>query len=172
MMNEKNIALIGFMGAGKTVVSDLLAQRLGRRRRAIDDLIIEADGRQIGDIFSQSGEPYFRELESRVIAEVVQDKGLVIDCGGGVVLKEENVRRLKNGGLIVYLKADPDVIYERVKDQTHRPLLNVGDPKKKITELMSVREGIYEKAADRCVVTDGKTPEEIVEEIAGFLGMA
>ncbi len=165
MMDEKNITLIGFMGAGKTAVSEILAKRLKRPRVAVDELIVKLDGREIKEIFSESGEAFFRELESYVIAEAVRQKSLVIDCGGGAVLKNENVERLKSNGVIVYLKASPDALYERVKNQTHRPLLNVEDPRKRIAELLAARADVYEKTSDLIIDTDLKSPDGVAREV-------
>ena len=171
MMEEKNIALIGFMGAGKTAVSQILAKRLKRQRVSVDDLIVKLDGREINAIFSESGEKFFRDLESCVIAEAVKQNGLVIDCGGGAVLKEENVANLKSDGVIVYLKASLDAVYGRVKNQKHRPLLNVEDPRKRIGEMLQVRAPVYEQACDVCIVTDQKRPEDVADEIVRVLGL-
>ena len=164
MMTTKNIVLVGFMGAGKTVTARVLAKRLGRVLVSTDEEIIRKEGRAITDIFRDSGEAYFRDVEQRTVRELSARSGLVIDCGGGVVLNKANLDALKAGGTVIYLKTSPEVVYARVKDQTHRPLLNVDDPLQKIKDLLATRASFYAQA-DCEVVTDGKTAEEEAEEI-------
>ena len=161
---SKNIALVGFMGAGKSVVAMNLAVRLKREVVSTDALIVEREERSIADIFKDSGEAYFRELEKKVVAEISQKSNLVIDCGGGVVIKQENIDVLKKNGILIYLKTSPEVIYERIKEEKHRPLLSVSDPKAKIKELLKARESQYAQA-HHTVETSHKTVEEAVREI-------
>jgi len=160
----KNIVLVGFMGAGKSVVSKQLATRLKRERVSTDELIEQREGRAISDIFQKDGEAYFRSLEKQVVAELTSRDGLVIDCGGGIVLAAVNIDNLRKNGVVFYLKADPQTIYERIKDEKHRPLLADGDPKKKISDILAQRKPFYEKA-DVTVATEGKTAEQVVDEI-------
>lgn len=166
-MMKKNIALVGFMGAGKTVTSEILAGRLGLRRVSTDDAIIEKEGRSINDIFVDSGEPYFRKVEHAAVAALAGGGGLVIDCGGGVVLNPDNLASLKSNGVVIYLKTSSQVIYERVRQETHRPLLKVKDPQKKIEELLKQRDARYAQA-DYTVETDGKSPEQVAEEVVNI----
>jgi shikimate kinase len=161
---NKNIVLVGFMGAGKTVTSAVLALRLGMSRLSTDDQIVKEEGRSINDIFSQDGEAYFRDIESKVVHDFSNGANSVIDCGGGVVLRKENVEELKKNGMVFYLKTSPDVIYARVKNDKHRPLLKAADPLAVIKNLLAQRALFYEKA-DYIVVTDDKTPEEVAENI-------
>jgi shikimate kinase len=165
---NKNIALVGFMGCGKTAVSRLLAKTLHLKLVSTDELIIQREKLSIAEIFAQKGEPYFRELERNIIAELAEETGLVIDCGGGVALQEENIKNLKQSGIIVYLKADVDTLHERTKHQKHRPLLNVEDPKSKIQELLLKREPFYAKA-DHLIDTSGKTANEVTDEIVRLI---
>ncbi|MDD3375410.1 MAG: shikimate kinase [Candidatus Omnitrophica bacterium] len=161
---NKNIALVGFMGSGKSTVAKLLAEKSGRKLVSTDELIIDRERMEITDIFSIKGEKYFRNVEEDVVFEVSRGEGLVIDCGGGVVLREQNINNLRYNGTIVYLKTSSQAIYRRIKDQSHRPLLNVENPKVKIAELLIERASFYEKA-DLTVDTDGKSVEKVVEEI-------
>ncbi|MDP8264557.1 MAG: shikimate kinase [Candidatus Aceula lacicola] len=161
---EKNIALVGFMGSGKSVVAKLLAKQLGRKLISTDQLIVERERMEITDIFSIKGEKYFRDVEEDVVFEVSQGEGLVIDCGGGVVLREQNINNLHYRSIIVYLKTSSEAIYSRIKDQMHRPLLNVEDPKSKIDELIAPRLSFYEKA-NLTVDTSKKTIDFVVDEI-------
>ncbi len=161
---NKNIALVGFMGSGKSTIAKLLAKQTGRKLVSIDDLIVQRESMDITDIFSIKGEKFFRDVEENVVCEVSQGQDLIIDCGGGVVLREQNVNNLHFKSIIIYLKTSPDVIYSRIKNQSHRPLVNVKDPKAKIGELLSARESFYEKA-DVIIDTAQKTPEMVAEEI-------
>lgn len=164
----KNIVLVGFMGAGKSVVGKKLATLLKRKLVSTDVLIVEREKRPISDIFKDSGEPYFRAVEKETVAEVSKRTDLIIDCGGGVVLSRENLNNLKENGIVIYLKAGAEVILERVKHEKHRPLLNVPDPKAKINELLSIRQSYYEQA-HHTIDTSTKTPEEVAREILKLL---
>ncbi len=161
---DKNIALIGFMGSGKTTVACALAKKLQRKLVSTDEIIVKAEQCSIADIFALKGEAYFRGLERKVVAQLAQEINLVIDCGGGIVLQEENMVHLKKQGIIVYLKASIDVLHERTKKETHRPLLNVSDPQAKIKELLLKREPFYANA-DYTIDTSEKSVSEVVDAI-------
>ena len=165
---SKNIALVGFMGAGKSVVAKNLATALKRKLVSTDEAIVERTKRPIVDIFRDSGEAYFRDVEKEVVQNLSRQSNLVIDCGGGVVIDHENIRNLKGSGVLIYLAATPDVIYERVRGEKHRPLLNVPDPKAKIAELLAARKSKYEQA-HHTVDTSGKTIKEVTNEILSLL---
>ena len=162
---SKNIVLIGFMGAGKSTVARKLAEELKRETVSTDDLIVKREGRSINDIFKDSGEAYFRSLEKTVVAEVSQENNLIIDCGGGVVLNLENVANLKKNGIIFYLSASVEAIYQRIKDQTHRPLLKADNPKAKIQELLNSRQSQYQGAAHYTLDASPKPIDPIVDAI-------
>lgn len=163
-----NISLIGFMGAGKTVVANKLAVALGRQLVSIDAMIVDKERRSINEIFSKEGELYFRSLEKETINDVTSRDDLVIDCGGGVALDQDNIRRLKDNGVVIYLKARSGTIYNRVKSDRHRPLLNVDDPEAKIHELLLSREPFYLKA-DAVIDTDDKSVDDVVQEVVSFI---
>lgn len=165
---KKNIALIGFMGAGKTVVGKILAQKLNLEFVDLDDLIEAKEKLAIVEIFSLKGEPYFRRIEKEVVKEASQKQGLVIACGGGAVLEKENLENLKRSANLIYLKAAPQVIFQRTKEYKHRPLLNVEAPKKKIEELLKLREPFYLKA-DYTIDTSDLSIDEVVSEILKIL---
>lgn len=160
-----NIALIGFMGAGKSTVSHYLRDRLAMEEIETDQLIVEAEGMPIADIFDKHGEAYFRRVESQVIRKLQDKKGAVISCGGGVAMREENVRDLKKSSRIVLLTASPETILSRVKNSTKRPILNGNMNVDYITALMEKRRSSYQAAADIQVATDGKNVAQICEEI-------
>ncbi len=167
---KEHIFLIGFMGCGKSTNAAYLAEMTGARQVEMDQMIVENEGMAIADIFKEKGEAYFRELETELIKSFAGVKPAVISCGGGAVLKEENVRLMKECGKIVLLTAEPETIYERVKDSTERPVLNGNMNVGYIEELMEKRRPKYEEAADVTVATDGKTSEEICEEILAICG--
>lgn len=160
----KNIVLTGFMGTGKTEVGRLLARRLGYKFIDADSMIEEEQKMPITEIFKRFGEPYFRDVESEVIKRLSEMERVVISTGGGVVMREENMTNLRKKGVIICLMASPETIFERTKDDTSRPLLQVKDPLQRIRELLNFRRPYYEKA-DIMIDTDGKTPEEVAEEI-------
>lgn len=142
----RNIVLVGFMACGKTSVSRELAERLDRERVSTDELIEQREGRKISDIFAVSGEPYFRRIEREVVESCACKDALIIDCGGGVAVNEENFNALKRNGITFYLYADPQSIYRRTQGKTDRPLLNVPDPLLKIKQLLAQRDPHYRKA--------------------------
>jgi shikimate kinase len=150
----KNIALVGFMGTGKTAVARRLAGDMGKKYISTDELIEKREKRSINDIFRDEGEPYFRKVEKEVVKEVSEKRDQIIDAGGGVILDSENVENLKRGGIIICLWAEPRAIYERTKRHGHRPLLNVNDPEKRIKEMVEHRRPFYEKADFRVDTTD------------------
>ena len=163
--HRENIFLIGFMGVGKSTVAQMLCEKTGAACMEMDQVIVEQQNMEISDIFDEYGEKYFRRLETDLLREIQTKEHLVVSCGGGAVLKEKNVELMKSCGHIVLLTAEPETIYRRVKDSTHRPLLNGNMSINYIKELMAEREDCYEEAADICVETDHRPIEAIVEEI-------
>ena len=163
---KSNIALIGFMGVGKTAVGKALARKLNREFIELDSLIEQEAGKTIPEIFSQDGEVAFREFEIAVTKEVSRGENTVIACGGGVVLNQINIDRLRQKSRIVYLTAAPAVISKRVSGGgEERPLLNVPDRVEKIRELLRFRKPFYERAADIKVDTSKLGIEAVVEQI-------
>lgn len=149
-----NIALIGFMGTGKTTISKALSQITGFEEIDVDAYIVKKQGRSISEIFEKEGEDYFRQLETEALQTVSQNEGQIISCGGGAVLKNENVEILKKNGVIVLLTATPETIFDRVKDHTHRPILNSDMSLEHVKELMAAREPRYQEVADIKVNVD------------------
>src|SRR5512135_2902183 len=157
----KNIILTGFMGVGKTSVGTRLAKDLGFTFVDTDDLI-EADQRMtITDIFAKFGEPRFREIESRIVQQVMTGENQVISTGGGAVIRDGNRTAFKKAGLVVCLSARPEVIYERIKHEIHRPLLQTPDPLSKIKELLESRAAFYAQA-DMIIDTSEKTVDDVI----------
>ncbi len=167
---KTNVALIGFMGTGKTAVGQLVARRLGMKFIETDALIEMKANKSIPQIFAERGEITFRELEIDVIRDVVRETGAVIACGGGVVLNWINIQRLHESTVIVHLSATPAVTYRRVADQVgRRPLLNVPDPRTRISELVRFRRPFYQRAADIAVDTSRLTVEEAASAVIAEL---
>lgn len=164
MPQQKNIVLIGFMGTGKSSVGKIVAKRLNLKFLDIDSIIEKTTGMKISEIFARFGERRFRDLESEVVKLVSSKEGAVISTGGGVVVREKNIETLKRTGVVFWLKASEETIYERVKDCKDRPLLQVENPLQKIRELLKKRTPLYEKA-DFMIDTDGALPEEVAEKI-------
>lgn len=143
---KKNIALIGFMGSGKSVIARELAKRLKVDVLSTDHLVEAKAGMPILEIFKAKGEPYFRDLETKILEEISYRQGVIIDCGGGIVLRKENLNILKDNAIVFYLEASPEVIYQRIKNEKHRPLLNTPDPLGCIKEMYKQRLPLYNQA--------------------------
>jgi shikimate kinase len=159
-----NLALIGFMGTGKTTVGRQVAEQLGFEFLDTDELIQSRTGRTIADIFAKEGEPTFRALEKQMVQELSTREKTVISTGGGLPTNAENLSALKSFALVVCLWASPDKIWERVRNQSHRPLLHDADPQKKIRELLAAREPFY-KQADVLINTDLRSVREATQQI-------
>ncbi len=162
---ENNIFLIGFMGVGKSTIARLLARELGAELVEMDETIEAEADMTINEIFEKHGETYFRDLESALVARIADKGGAIVSCGGGAVLRPENVKNMKKNGKIIFLSATPETIYERVRYSNNRPLLKGNMNVEYIAQLMERRKGAYLEAADRVVSTDGKEKLQVVEEI-------
>ncbi|MFH0953187.1 MAG: shikimate kinase [Verrucomicrobiota bacterium] len=143
-MNKTNIVLVGFMGTGKTATGRLVALRLERSMVDMDTMIEGRAGRKIMEIFARDGETRFRELERQLVVELSARKNLVITAGGGVVLNPDNIRDFGRTGVVICLKASPTAILQRVRSESHRPLLEGGDKARKLLELLEARKPLYE----------------------------
>ena len=164
------VALIGFMGSGKTAVGEALAKKLDRKFVELDLLIKQKAGKSIPEIFEQDGEVAFRELEIEVTKQIAREKYLVIACGGGVVLNKINIDRLREGARIVYLTASPGVILKRVStEEGQRPLLAVDNPALTIRDLLRFRKPFYERAADITIDTSKLDINAVVKQIINKL---
>ena len=162
-----NIFLIGFMGVGKSTIARILAKELQAELIEMDETIEAESGMTINEIFEVYGEAHFRDLETALVQRISKKGGAVVSCGGGAVLRKENVSLMKESGQIIFLSATPETIYERVKNSTNRPLLNGNMNVEYISELMERRRKLYEEAADVVIITDKKWKSEIVKEILG-----
>jgi len=164
----KNIYLVGFMGTGKTAVGKILAKKLSKEFVEMDAVIEAKQGSKIADIFAGKGEAYFRGLEKGLLEELSVKDDLVISCGGGLICDDDNLRRLKETGIVFCLQASVSTTYQRTKKHTCRPILNVDDPRKKIEELLKERAPYYAQA-QHSIDTDGLCPEEIADKIIAIL---
>lgn len=156
------------MGTGKTTVGKRVAARLGRKFLDTDALIEQKSGKTIAALFMERGEPYFRTLEREAVASVCMKEGIVVATGGGALMNEENVRKLKASGTLICLSATPEIILSRVQGNTDRPLLQSDDPLAKIRTLLAARAGAYAKA-DLILDTSCLSVEAVVEKICSRL---
>jgi len=167
----RNLALIGFMGTGKSSVGRLVASNLHFTYLDTDDVIEARAGAVIADIFKHQGEAAFRAMESLIVEELRRRDKTVISTGGGLPVNEQNMASLKTHALTICLWASPEKILHRVKDQTHRPLLNEPDPLGKIRQLLAERERFY-KQADVLVTTDFRSLREVAQQVMNQFRMA
>ncbi len=166
MKRGMNIVLTGFMGTGKSSVARELSRLLGMKLVDVDEEIERSEKMRISEIFEKFGEPRFRDIETETIRKLAAGDHLIIATGGGAVLKEENMEVLRRSGMIFCLVARPETIYERTRLNGERPLLKTDEPLKRITDLLEYRKPFYERAGTM-INTEGKSPQEIAEEIAG-----
>lgn len=165
-MRQKNVVLIGFMGSGKTSVGLRLSYRLRRPVEDTDKLIERREGRTISEIFAREGEAHFRQLETALLAELVEKgRTAIYSVGGGTPVRPENRELLKRLGKVVLLRVKPETVYERLKEDTTRPLLQCGNPLERIRELMESRKEAYESCADVILDVDYMEVEDIIERI-------
>ena len=166
---NKNITLIGMMGAGKSLISERLSRRLDDYVAVDTDVVLEYHHNQfIPDMFKEKGEEYFRDAESKILEMVYTKDKMVVALGGGAFERAENRELVKKNSFVIYLKASPETLYERVKDSTDRPLLKKGFSKDDVADILAKREANYMQA-DSVVVTDGTTADEVVTEILGII---
>lgn len=161
----KNIYLIGFMGTGKSTVACELRRQTATILVEMDQIIEEQQRMTVAKIFETYGETYFRDIETDLLRDLGTQENLVVSCGGGCVLRDENTEIMKNSGRIVLLTAEPETVFERVRHSVHRPVLNGNMNLEFIAELMGKRSGRYEAVADFSVSTDGKSVSDICGEI-------
>lgn len=143
---DKNIVLIGMMGSGKSMIAEALARQLGLPLVSTDEIVESQAGCSIKDLVAAKGWKHFRGLEREAVRQVSQKHGIIIDCGGGVVLDPENLALLKKRGIIFHLHAPPSVLYQRLKDDTQRPLLAAPDPLAELTGIYQQRLPLYNQA--------------------------
>ena len=161
----KNIFLIGYMGTGKSSVAAHMTKTYDMEVVEMDEMIVCREGMSISDIFAKHGEDYFRDAETKLLKEICLQENKVVSCGGGVVLRKQNIEEMRKGGKIVLLSAKPETILERVKDDNSRPLLAGNKTIAFISEMMEKRREKYEGVADIIIQTDNKSVVDICEEM-------
>lgn len=163
---KDNIILIGFMGCGKTSVGIRLSYAMKQTMIDTDKWIERKQKMTISEIFASQGEEAFRQMEKQCLAELIEkENGRIISTGGGLPVREENHALLKELGRVYYLKVSPEKVYERLKNDTTRPLLQTKDPQARIRELLAYREPFYEKCADEIIEVSDLSFEEIIAQI-------
>lgn len=165
-MKKNNIILIGFMGCGKSSVGYRLSYAMRRTLIDTDKWIERKQQSTISEIFAKEGEPAFRQMETDCVKKLIEEAdNQIISTGGGLPMKEENHKLLKELGRVYYLRVTKETVYERLKDDTTRPLLQGDNPKGKIEELLTKRAPMYEACADVIIDVSGKSFDEIIGEI-------
>ena len=166
-MNERGngIVLIGFMGAGKSSVGRTLARTTGLPRFDTDEMVATRFGLTVSDIFEKHGEQEFRDAETQALRELSGKGQAIFVTGGGIVLRPENVDLLRDLGTVVHLRADEEILFERISRRTTRPLLQTENPRATVSELLRLRLPLYERAADLEVDTTRFGHDEVANEI-------
>jgi shikimate kinase len=167
----RNLVLVGFMGSGKSSVGRELARRWGFRFIDTDTAIRQKYQKSIPEIFASFGEPFFRDEENQTLQELQKTERAVIATGGGIVLQARNHPLLRTLGVVVWLTANEEVIWERVSRNQNRPLLRTEDPRATISDLMSTRYPLYDALADITVETSGLTHQEVADRAVAAIGL-
>lgn len=168
-MKYNKIILIGMMGSGKSTIAKKIAPILSYETQELDEIFEKQQNISIADFFKKFGETKFRQIETQILKQALQKENIVISTGGGVILKKENRDLLfQNDILTIYLEANCETIYDRIKNDTTRPLLKVDNPKKEIESILSDRKKYYNLAKIK-ITTDNKTENEITEEILKWI---
>lgn len=152
------------MGAGKSSVGRLVADRLGFEFVDTDEMIESRTGKSITQIFADQGEAHFRELEQAAVVQLADSDGIVIATGGGLPTRQTNIESLKTHALVVCLWCSPKKIWERVRHQSHRPLLQTSDPEGRIRDLLTARAPFY-RQADVLLNTDNRSQRQVVQQV-------
>jgi shikimate kinase len=163
------IFLVGMMGAGKTTLGKALAQRLEREFVDTDRFLVQRTGVSVATIFEIEGEDGFRRREAAVLAELADRPDCVIATGGGAILDPENRRLMREHGIVVYLHARLDSLWERTRHDTHRPLLKTDDPRATLAELLEARDPLYREAAHLVVDTGFQSATTLVGRVVAAL---
>lgn len=161
----KTLVLVGLMGAGKTAIGTLLAQRLGVQFVDSDDEIVRAANMSISEIFQRDGEPFFRSKETQIITRLLQSDPHVLSTGGGAYMSLENQQLIDGSAVSVWLHADLETLWVRVREKGGRPLLDVADPKEKLRELYELRNPEYAKARIVAKSKPNQSKEAMVETV-------
>ncbi|WP_347239573.1 shikimate kinase [Microcoleus sp. FACHB-68] len=164
LLKGVNLYLVGMMGAGKTTVGRILAKQLGYRFVDTDELVEQVAGQSIAEMFETEGEEAFRQTETKVLGEVAAYKKLVISTGGGIVLRQQNWSYL-HYGIVVWLDVPVEQLYERLRQDTTRPLLRDPDPLAKLHSLYESRQRLYAQADVHIITGAGETPQQLAPRV-------
>ena len=159
------IALIGYRGAGKSTVAKILAEKTGWELVCLDELIEKRAGKTIPEIVEQEGWERFRQLESQILKEVIKKDPAIFDLGGGVVEREENRRLIKENCFVIWLKASPEVLAERLRYSTNRPSLSGKNFLEEISEILSRRKSFYKELSNLELDTESISPFDLAQKI-------
>ena len=165
-----HLVLIGYRGTGKSVVGKVLAEKLGWPLLNFDQILVDRAGKSIPEIVEDSGWEHFRDLESAVVRDCARKDQHVFDTGGGCILRQENIKELKESGTVFWLQAPVETIADRIRTDDQRPSLTGKDFVEEISEVLEQRAPLYALAADYEIKTGQRTPEEIAGEILSKLG--
>ena len=165
----QNIIFVGPMGAGKTTIGKQLARQLGRTFYDSDRVIEEHTGANISLIFEMEGEEGFRRREKSIIAELMSKENIVLATGGGVILDPENRDQITRQGFVIYLSAPLEQLFNRTSKDKNRPLLQTDDPRKKLEEILSIRDPLYREVADIVIETDGSPARGVVKKLVDLI---
>lgn len=165
----QNIIFVGPMGAGKTTIGKQLARQLGRTFYDSDRVIEERTGANIPLIFEMEGEEGFRRREKAVIAELTQLHDIVLATGGGVILDPDNRDQITRQGFVIYLNAPLDHLFNRTSKDKNRPLLQTADPRKKLEEILKIRDPLYREVADIVIDTDSSPTHSVVKKLLAII---
>jgi shikimate kinase len=168
LLKGVNLYLIGMMGVGKTTVGQLLAKQLNYRFVDTDSLIEQVTGQTISTLFATDGEEAFREIESQVLHQVCGYTRMAIATGGGIILKSQNWGYLQHG-VVVWLDASPEQLYERLRQDTSRPLLQTTNPLETLRSLYEKRRPFYAQADLRVAIHGDDTPDDVVNRVLSEL---
>jgi shikimate kinase len=161
-----NLVLIGYRGTGKSTVAQILSQKLGMAAVSLDEAIVREAGMSVPEIVKKHSWTWFRDLESEIAQRFGERNDLILDTGGGVILRPENTRNLHRNGAVFWLKASVEVIVDRIQESTERPALTQGKSfLEEVEEILSERMPLYRAAADREIDTDPLTPTAVADEI-------
>jgi shikimate kinase len=168
---QEHLILIGFMGSGKTSMGLRLSYRLQMPVEDTDKIIAERNGKSISDIFAEQGESAFRQMETDLLREIREGKfsRRILSLGGGTPVQLQNQPLIRQCGTVIYLRIRPETVYERLKGDTSRPLLQCEDPLERIRKMIRERGPAYERCADLILDVDDKKQPELVEEIVTYL---
>ncbi len=165
MSARENVALIGFMGTGKSSIGRIIARKLNWNFFDIDQLVVAQTGAEIAEIFAAEGEDFFRDSEMAALRSRADESRQIIATGGGIVLRAENVSLLRSMSFVVWLTASEEVIFERVSRTTKRPLLHTPDPRATVVTLLAARRPLYESAAHFSIDTSTRSHTEIADAV-------